>query len=74
MIEGGIRLGHLMIAMAAVELVTIPLLARSVRRSNPGSGEDQRRAVRIVVFAAIVCAVGLCLAGLFLPIAQLRIL
>ncbi len=74
MIEGGIRLGHLMIAMAMVELLAIPLLARSVRRANPDSEEAQRGAVRIVIFAAIVCAAGLCLAGLFLPIAQLRIL
>src|SRR3712207_7599722 len=45
--EGGITLGHLMIAMAAVELLAIPLLARSVRRSNPQSEEEDRKSTRL---------------------------
>jgi hypothetical protein len=73
MIEGGITLGHLMMAMAAVELVAVPLMARSVRRSNPDGTEDQRRAVAIVVAASVVTAIGLFLFGLFWPQAQMRI-
>ena len=71
---GGITLGHLIMAIAAVELLAVPLLARSVRRSNPEGSEDQRRAVAIVVAASVVTAIGLFLFGLFGPLAQMRIL
>jgi chorismate synthase len=74
MIEGGITLGHLIMAMAAVELIAVPLLARSVRRSNPEGSEDQRRAVAIVVAASVVAAIALFLFGLLGPVARMRIL
>ena len=72
MSQSGITLGHFLIAMAAVELVVIPLMARSVLRSNAGAEAGQsRRAVGLVVAAAIVSAIGLCLLGLYWPQAQM---
>ncbi|HYI41490.1 MAG TPA: hypothetical protein VE053_14345 [Allosphingosinicella sp.] len=73
MSEGGITLGQFLIGMAALDLVALPLLVRSVRRANPGSQSDRRRATIIVIGAVIATAIGLCLVGLYWPDAQMRL-
>ena len=68
--SGGITLGYFLIAVAAVDAVAVPLMARGMKRDT----EEQRRAARIVLIAGLAMAACLVLIGLFLPAAQLRLI
>ena len=68
--NGGVTLGHVLIGFAVVDVIAVLLIARGMKRDDA----DQRRAVRLVVIAALLVATVLCLVGLFLPDAQMRII
>jgi hypothetical protein len=73
MSPGGFTLGHLMIAMAAVEIVVVILMGMSISRSNLDVAPEQRRPAALIVAAGIASAIGLALLGLYWPVAQMII-
>jgi hypothetical protein len=72
--RGGVTLGHLMIAMAIVEVIAVLWMARSVRPAEPGKEADQRRAMRIIVAASIVTSLLLIAFALLHPLFRMPIL
>ncbi|HYD15713.1 MAG TPA: hypothetical protein VEA77_04875 [Hyphomicrobium sp.] len=73
MSSGGFTLGHLMIAMAAVEVVVVVLMGMSMSRSDLDLPPEQRRPAALIVGAGIAAAIGLALLGLYWPMAQMII-
>jgi hypothetical protein len=73
MSSGGFTLGHLMIAMAGVEVVAVLLMGMSISRSNLDVAPEQRRPAALIVVAGIAAAIGLALLGLYWPGAQMII-
>jgi hypothetical protein len=59
-----VKVGHLLIGFAAVDVVAAWLMARGL----PEDAAPERQSVmRIVVAVAIVSGIGLCLIALFVP-------
>ena len=53
----GLTLGHFLYAVAAIEIVLVPLMARGVMRANP---DAPAAGAYIMIGAAIVTALALC--------------
>ena len=53
----GLTVGHLHYAMAAIEVVVVPLMALNMMRANP---DVPAASFYIVIAAAIATAIGLC--------------
>jgi hypothetical protein len=68
-----ITVGQFLIAAGLLDLVIVPLMARSVLGKHPDALAEQRRDAYFLTGAGIVSGISLVLAGLFLPIAQLQI-
>ncbi len=66
----GITLGHVMIGAAFVDVIGVQLIVRGM----PDDTEDQRRASRIVSFASVASALGLCAIAIFAPIGRMQII
>ena len=62
-----VTLGHTMIGIAVIDLVVILWMVRKMRRANPDTP------AWIIVGAAVLMTVGLCLVALFHPIGQMPI-
>ena len=71
---GGVTLAHVLFAAAFFGVVAVLVMARAVRRADPVGAAERSRGRAVILGAAIVAAVGLCLVALFLPAAQMRIL
>lgn len=52
----GLTLGHVLYAMAAIEIVVVPLMALNMMRANP---DVPARSVYIIIAAAVLTALGL---------------
>ena len=74
MTEGGITLAHVLFAAAFFEVVSVLLMLRAVRRGDPAGAAERAGGRAVILGAAIVAAIGLCLAALYLPAAQMRVL
>lgn len=69
-----ITLGHFFLAVAAVELVFALVFAARFRQANLELPPERRSpAGYVIVGAAIVSAIGLCLFAFFLPEARIRL-
>ena len=68
-----LTLGHVLVAVAGIDLIAMLLMVRA-QREKPGVTDEQRRALNIIVAAAFAVAVGLCLFAFFHPIARMRVL
>jgi hypothetical protein len=59
-----VKLGHLLVGFAILDVVAAWLLARGLPED---SSPERQRALRLVLAAAIVSGIGLCLVALFVP-------
>ena len=71
---GDVTLAHVLFAAAFFEVVAVLIMLRSVRAADPVGAAERRSGRAVILGAAVVSAAGLCLAALFLPAAQMRIL
>jgi hypothetical protein len=58
----GFTVGHLLYAMAAIEVVVVPLMALNMMRANP---DVPAASFYVVIAAAIATALGLCAFAMF---------
>ncbi len=67
-----VNLGQFLIFMAAVEVVAMWAMLRALPEDATA---EQRSARRIILVAAVVSGIGLCLAGLFVPsLSEIRLI
>jgi hypothetical protein len=66
----GLTLGHFLYAMAAIEIVVVPLMALRVMRANP---DAPAAGAYIMIGAAIVTAIALCGLATFSEIGRIEI-
>jgi hypothetical protein len=59
-----VTLGHFLVGMAAVEVIVFWLMGRAL---PPDASDDRRRAMRIVLGAAIAMGIIFCLVALLVP-------
>ena len=71
---GEITLAHGLFAAAFFEVVAVLLMLRAVRRGDPAGAAERRSGRAVILGAAILVAIGLCLIALYLPEARTRIL
>ena len=67
----GFTLGHFLYAIAALDVVVVPLMARSVIRANPGAPPT---GAYMIVGAAIASALVLCGIATFSDVGRIPIL
>jgi len=67
----GFTLGHFLYAMAAIEIVVVPLMALNMMRANP---DAPARGAYIVIAAAIASALVLCGVATFSDVGRIPIL
>jgi hypothetical protein len=67
-----ITLGHIFVAVAAIDVVVIWTMTRSML-ADERAGDEKRRAARIIMAAGVAASVGLVAFAVLHPIAQLRI-
>lgn len=66
----GLTLGHVLYAMAAIEIVIAPLMAFNMMRANP---DAPARGAYIIVAAAVLAALGLCAVATFSEVGRMPI-
>jgi hypothetical protein len=71
---GELTLAHFLFATAFFEVVAVLLMLRAVRRADPAGAAERASGRAVILGAAILSAIALCLVALFLPAAQTRIL
>ena len=67
----GLTLGHVLYAMAAIEIVAVPLMALNMMRANPDAPASS---AYIIIAAAIATAIGLCGVATFSDVGRIPIL
>ena len=68
-----LTLGHFLLIAAALDLAYALYLGFKLMRADPATPPDRLSALRIVLAAALVSALLLCLAAAFLPQARMRL-
>jgi hypothetical protein len=68
-----LTLGHFFLFTAALDLVYAVFLGAKLMRADPATPPDRLSALRIVLVAALVTALLLCLLAAFLPQAGMRV-
>jgi len=66
----GFTVGHMLYAMAAIEIVVVPLMALNMMRANP---DVPAASFYIVIAAAIATAIGLCAFATFSDIGRMAL-
>lgn len=66
----GLTFGHVLYAMAAIEIIVVPLMALNMMRANPDAPAS---GAYLIIGAAIVTALGLCAVATFTEFGRIPI-